>query len=69
MQFPLTFVDVFFMFSINSIILLITSELTYANYGLSNLPVDRKKLQIAAIATGVIFLFIISLEIITRSFF
>jgi hypothetical protein len=52
---PFAFSDLSLFLALSSIILFITAELTEPNFGLPNLDVDKKKLQISAFAAGALF--------------
>jgi hypothetical protein len=62
---PLTLSDISLLLVVGALILLITAELTSPHYGLTNLTINKKNLQNAAIATGVIFLITAVVQIIS----
>lgn len=60
---PLTFYDVSLLMIVAATILLITAELTLPLYGLTNLTINKKKLQNAAILMVLLFLFTVVINI------
>jgi hypothetical protein len=56
MTFPLYLSDVSLLLAVQSIVLLITSELISPYYGAVNLKTSKKKLRNAAIAMSALFL-------------
>ena len=64
MQLPLLyFSDISLLLVVGAIILLITEELTSPHYGASNLNINKKKLLKAAVATSVVFLTALGIQI------
>lgn len=61
---PLNFTDLSLLLVVGAIILLIMAELTSPQYGLTNFTINKKKLQHAAMATSLMFLITIIMEII-----
>lgn len=69
MQFPpLNFTDIILLLVAGALILLFMAELTSPQYGLTNLTINKKKLQHAALATSLMFLITIILEIISNTY-
>ena len=61
---PLTFSDLSLLLAVGAIILLITAELASPYYGLTNLTINKKKLQNAALTMGLLFLLTVAINII-----
>jgi hypothetical protein len=61
---PLTFSDLSLLLALGAIILLITAELTSPYYGLTNLTINKKKLQNAALTIGILFLVTVAIRIV-----
>jgi hypothetical protein len=61
---PLTFSDLSLLLAVGAIILLITAELASPYYGLTNLTINKKKLQNAALTMGLLFLLPVAIRII-----
>ena len=61
---PLTFTDTSLLLMIGAIMLLITAELASPHYGHTNLTINKKKLENAAIASGTLFLITVAIRII-----
>jgi hypothetical protein len=61
---PLDFTDLILLSVAGALILLFMAELTSPQYGLTNLTINKKKLRRAALATSLMFLITIILEII-----
>jgi hypothetical protein len=57
------FSDINLLLIIGAITLLVAAELTSPYHGLLNLKINKKKLQNAAIATGIVFLLALSMQI------
>jgi len=62
MAFPLGFWDVGLWVAITAIILLITSELLAPYYGSTSLVIDRRRMRIAALALGIVFLIFVAIR-------
>ena len=62
---PLTFTDASILFTVGTIILLITTELSSPYYGLTNLSINRKHLKNAAFAVSIIFMVTVAARIIS----
>jgi hypothetical protein len=56
MPFPLNLSDISLLLAVESIVLLVTSELVSPYYGDAKLKISKKRLRNAAIAMSVIFL-------------
>lgn len=56
MQIPLSFSDITLWLAITAIILLATSELISPYYGRTNLLIDKRRLRLAALGVGIIFI-------------
>lgn len=65
MQIPLTFWDISLWLAVTAIILLVTAELVSPYYGQKNLLINKKKLQRAALTTGILFLITVAIRIIS----
>ncbi len=63
MQIPLSFSDITLWLAITAIILLATSELISPYYGQTNLLIDKKRLRLAALGVGIIFIISILTQI------
>jgi hypothetical protein len=61
---PLTFSDLSLLLAVGAIILLITAELASPSYGLTNLMINKKKLRMAALTIGILFLITVGIKII-----
>jgi hypothetical protein len=61
----LDFTDVSLLLALAAIVFLITLELTAPYYGLSNLPINRKRLRNVTIVTGVLFLITVAIKAIS----
>ena len=61
---PLTFLDLSLLLSVDALILLIIVQLASPQYGLTNLTINKKKLQNAALLTGLLLLLTIAINII-----
>ena len=65
MAFQLSFWDLSLLTAITSIILLITSEMLSPYYGKINLPINRKRLNRAALTFSTIFLATVAIRIVS----
>jgi len=63
MAFPLNLSDVSLLLAVESIVLLITSELISPYYGEADLKISKKRLRNSAIAISVLFLATVALRI------
>jgi len=63
MQFPLSFWDLSLWLAVTAIILLATSELLNPYYGQTNLVINRRRLRIAALTLGILFMFTVLIRI------
>lgn len=63
MDFPLYLSDISLLLAVESIVLLITSELISPYYGAVNLKISKKKLRNAAIAMSALFLVTVATRI------
>jgi len=63
MPFPLNLSDISLLLAVESIVLLVTSELISPYYGAANLKISKKKLRNAAIAMSVLFLVTVAVRI------
>jgi hypothetical protein len=63
MPFPLNLSDISLLLAVESIVLLVTSELISPYYGAANLKISKKKLRNAAIAISVLFLVTVAVRI------
>lgn len=52
------------LFTVGTIIILITFELSSPSYGLTTLTINRKKLKIAAYIVSTIFLIVIAIKLV-----
>lgn len=62
---PFTFEELSLLYAVNAIVLLITSEIVSKGFGETNLIINVKNLQFAAIATLVLFLSTMVIKAIT----
>ena len=63
MPFPLNLSDISLLLAVESIVLLVTSELISPYYGAANLKISKKRLRNAAIAMSVLFLVTVAVRI------
>ena len=63
MAFPLYLSDISLLLAVESIVLLITSELISPYYGAANLKISKKRLRNAAIAMSTLFLITVATRI------
>jgi len=56
MQFPLSFEDASLWLAITAIVLLTTSELLSPYYGKTHILIEKRRLRIVALATGLLFI-------------
>ena len=63
MDFPLYLSDISLLLAVESIVLLITSELISPYYGAVNLKISKKKLRNAAVAMSTLFLVTVATRI------
>jgi len=63
MDFPLYLSDISLLLAVESIVLLITSELISPYYGAVNLKISKKKLRNAAIGMSALFLVTVATRI------
>ena len=63
MNFPLPFEDISMWLAITAIILLITSELISPRYGKTNLVINKKRLQNAALTVSTLFLITVAIRV------
>lgn len=63
MPFPINLSDISLLLAVESIVLLVTSELISPYYGAANLKISKKKLRNAAIAMSVLFLVAVAVRI------
>jgi hypothetical protein len=63
MPFPLNLSDISLLLAVESIVLLVTSELISPYYGAANLKISKKRLRNAAIAMSVLFLVTVAARI------
>jgi hypothetical protein len=63
MAIPLTMSDISLLLAVESIVLLVTSELISPYYGAANLKIRKKRLRNAAIAMSVLFLVTVAARI------
>jgi hypothetical protein len=69
MQFPpLGLSDLNFLMAVIVIMLLVIAELISLNYGISNVNVNIRKMRTAAIFASIIYLMIISTQIVSSYF-
>jgi hypothetical protein len=61
---PLTFSDLSLLLVVGAMILLITAELTSPHYGLTNLTINKKKLQNAGLTMVLLFLLTVAINLI-----
>lgn len=59
----LTIFDIIYLLAIGAIILLITTELSFSGYGLTNLMINWKNLRNATVISTVFFIVVATLEI------
>jgi len=62
MAFPLGFWNIGLWTAITAIILLATSELLAPYYGRTDLVIDKKRMRLAALTLGIIFLIFVALR-------
>jgi len=62
MAFPLGFWDIGLWIAVTAIILLATSELLAPYYGRTSLVIDRKRMRLAALALGIVFLIFVAIR-------
>jgi len=62
MTFPLGFWDIGLWIAVTAIILLATSELLAPYYGRTSLVIDRKRMRLAALALGIVFLICVAIR-------
>lgn len=67
MQFPLSLSDIGLCLAIMAILLLVTSELIYANAGRYNFTLDKSRLRLAAVLLGASFAVTVVLRIVAPS--
>ncbi len=65
---PLDFTDTSILLAIASIILLVTAQLSPTFYGQADSTIDKKKIDNAAIVSGVLFLTTIVIRIVGTMF-
>lgn len=63
MPFPLNLSDISLLLAVESMVLLVTSELISPYYGAANLKISKKRLRNAAIAMSVLFLVTVAARI------
>ena len=61
---PLTFSDLSLILAVGAIILLVMAELASPSYDLTNLLIIKKKLRIAGLTSGILFLITVVIRII-----
>ncbi len=63
MVFPLNLADISLLLAVESIILLVTSELLSPYYGAANLKINKKRLRNTAITMSAFFLITVTIRI------
>jgi hypothetical protein len=63
MAIPLNLTDISLLLAVESIVLLVTSELLSPYYGAIRLKIDKKKLRNAALTMSILFLATIAIRI------
>lgn len=63
MPFPLNLSDISLLLAVESMVLLVTSELISPYYGAANLKISKKRLRNAAIVMSVLFLVTVAARI------
>jgi hypothetical protein len=61
---PFTFLDLSLLLTVDAIMLLIITELASPKYGLTNLTINKKKLQNATLTIGLLFFVTFIIQII-----
>jgi len=63
MIFPLSFLDLSLWMAITAIILLATSELLSPHYGRTSIIINKKRLRMAALFLGILFMLTVFIRI------
>ena len=64
MAFPLNLTDISLLLAVESIVLLVTSELLSPYYGAANLQINKKRLRNTAIVMSALFLITVIIRIV-----
>ena len=68
MAFSLGFLDLGLLLAFTAFVLLVMSELLSPQYGKTNVHIDNKKLENAALAVSILFLTMVMIRIVTIIF-